>query len=369
MKAHASQARQPAGRKVTVFGAGSWGTALALLLASNGHRVTLWARRPEVAAHIRRTRHNPTYLPNIELPCSVYVTADLEEAATGREVWVIATPAQAVRSLAEQLRCWAHPELIVVSVAKGLEIATRKTTTQVLGEVLSEVPREHIGVLYGPSHAEEVAAGMPTTVVASAPSCAVAEQIQALFMAPTFRVYVNPDLIGVEIAGSVKNVLALAAGMSDGVGFGDNAKAALITRGLAEMQRLGVRMGADPATFAGLAGIGDLVVTCMSRHSRNRYLGEQIGRGRTLEEVQQEMQMVAEGVPTTAAVYQLAQELDVEMPITEAVYQILFAGKKPHDAVRDLMTREAKYEDWLPYSAADTARPNGQVAPETTPSR
>ncbi|SHK43411.1 NAD(P)H-dependent glycerol-3-phosphate dehydrogenase [Rhodothermus profundi] len=368
MKAHASQAHQPAGRKVTVFGAGSWGTALALLLASNGHAVTLWARRAQVAEHIRRTRHNPTYLPEVELPASIQVTAELREAAVAREVWIVATPAQAVRALAEQLRPWAHPALIIVSVAKGLEIATLKTTTQVLAEVLPIVPRERIGVLYGPSHAEEVAAGMPTTVVASAPSCAVAEEIQELFMAPTFRVYVNPDLIGVEIAGSVKNVLALAAGMSDGVGFGDNAKAALITRGLAEIQRLGVRLGADPSTFAGLAGIGDLVVTCMSRHSRNRYVGEQIGRGRTLEEVQQEMQMVAEGVPTTAAVYRLARELGVEMPITEAVYQILFEGKKPREAVRELMAREAKYEDWLPRST-DTAPPNGVAASETTSSR
>lgn len=368
MKTQASQVQQPAKRKVVVWGAGSWGTALALLLASNGHTVTLWARRTEVAEHIRRTRHNPTYLSEIELPASVYVTADLQEAALRQDIWVVATPAQAVRTLAEQLRPWAHPALIVVSVAKGLEITTLKTTTQVLAEVLSEVPRERIGVLYGPSHAEEVAAGMPTTVVASAPSCEVAEQIQDLFMAPSFRVYVNPDVIGVEIAGSVKNVLALAAGLSDGVGFGDNAKAALITRGLAEIQRLGVRMGADPATFAGLAGIGDLVVTCMSRHSRNRHVGEQIGRGRTLEEVQQEMRMVAEGVPTTAAVYRLAQELGVEMPITEAVYQILFEGKKPRDAVRELMTREAKYEDWL-LRTSETTRPDGLATSAPTSAR
>ncbi|CAM3282069.1 NAD(P)H-dependent glycerol-3-phosphate dehydrogenase [Rhodothermus bifroesti] len=368
MNATASQARWPARRKLTIFGAGSWGTALSVLLTANGHQVTLWARRPEVAAHIRRTRHNPTYLTDVKLPEAIYVTSALKEAAPERDVWIVATPAQAVRALAEQLRPWARAELIVVSVAKGLEIATLKTTTQVLAEVLPEVPRERIGVLYGPSHAEEVAAGMPTTVVAAAPSCAVAEEIQALFMAPTFRVYVNPDLIGVEIAGSVKNVMALAAGMSDGVGFGDNAKAALITRGIAEIQRLGVRLGADPATFAGLAGIGDLVVTCMSRHSRNRYVGEQIGRGRTLEEVQREMQMVAEGVPTTAAVYRLARQLGVEMPITEAVYQILFEGKKPAEAVRELMTREAKYEDWLP-QAAMLEPPNGLVASKSASCR
>ena len=209
------------------------------------------------------------------------------------------------------------------------------------------------GVLYGPSHAEEVAAGLPTTLVAAAVSMHVAEQIQAIFMTSRLRVYVNDDVIGVEIGGSVKNVMAIAAGISDGIGYGDNGKAAIITRGMAEIQRLGVAMGARPSTFAGLAGIGDLVVTCTSRHSRNRYLGEQIGQGKSLDEVQSEMQMVAEGVRTTASVRALAHRYRIEMPITEAVYAILFEEKKPADAVRELMNRSAKQEDGLPRALAD----------------
>lgn len=308
----------------------------------------LWARRPEAAAAMRRDRHNPSYLPDAGIPASVRITSDLPAAAEHASFWVVATPSQAVRALAEKLRPFAHPDLIIVSVAKGIENSTLLTTTQVLREVLPAVPKPRIGVLYGPSHAEEVALGKPTTLVAAAPSPAVAHVIQSVFMTPRLRVYVNDDVLGVEIGGSVKNVLAIAAGMSDGVGYGDNAKAALVTRGLAEIQRLGLVMGADASTFSGLAGIGDLVVTCMSAHSRNRYLGEQIGKGRTLEEVEAEMQMVAEGVRTTASVHELAQRYKIEMPITEAVYAILFEGKKPAEAVQDLMTRSAKHEEWLP---------------------
>lgn len=339
---------------IAVLGAGSWGTALAISLATSGHAVTLWARRLEAAAAMARDRHNPTYLPDAIIPEGVHITADLEEAATGKAVWVMATPSHAERALAERLVPFATDRLIVVSVAKGIENETLLTTTQVLGEVLTPpVPSERIGVLYGPSHAEEVAAGLPTTIVAAAPLRAVAEQLQSIFMTPLLRVYVNDDVIGVEIGGSVKNVMAIAAGIGDGIGYGDNGKAAIITRGMAEIQRLGVAMGARPATFAGLAGIGDLVVTCTSRHSRNRYLGEQIGQGKSLAEVQAEMQMVAEGVRTTASVRALARRYHIEMPITEAVYAILFNGKKPADAVRELMTRSAKHEDWLPRALED----------------
>lgn len=333
---------------VALFGAGSWGTALSVALAEAGRSVTLWARRPEVTATMRQTRHNPTYLPDVAIPPAVHITSDLEEAVQAADVWVIATPSQAVRGLAERLRVFARPELMVVSLAKGIENGTLKTTTQVLDEVLDAVPTERIGVLYGPSHAEEVAEGKPTTVVASAPSEAVAEQIQELFMTRRLRVYVNTDVIGVEIGGSVKNVLAIAAGICDGLGYGDNAKAAIITRGIAEIRRLGLAMGARPSTFAGLAGIGDLVVTCTSPHSRNRFLGEQIGRGQTLDEIESSMSMVAEGVRTTASVRDLARRHHIEMPITEAVYAILFEHKDPHEAVDELMTRSAKRENWLP---------------------
>lgn len=335
-----------------MIGAGSWGTALTISLANAGHEVTLWARRPAAAAFMDQERHNPTYLPRAVIPDAVHITSHLAEAARDKDIWVFATPSQAVREVADRLRPFAHPDLVVVSVAKGIENHTLKTTTQVLAEVLDVVPRERIGVLYGPSHAEEVASGVPTAVVAAAPSLEVASEIQETFLTPRLRVYVNPDVLGVEIAGSVKNVLAIAAGMSEGVGYGDNAKAALITRGMAEIQRLGVAMGARASTFSGLAGLGDLVVTCMSKLSRNRYLGEQVGRGKSLQEVEDSMQMVAEGVRTTQSVHELARTYNVEMPITEAVYAILFEGKRPDDAVSDLMTRSAKQEDWLPDAVA-----------------
>lgn len=297
-------------------------------------------------AAMARKRHNPLYLSDVRIPEAVHVTADLGIAARDSRMWVIATPSHAVRGLAERLRPFAASDVIVVSVAKGIEKDSLFTTTQVLADNLAPtISIERIGVLYGPSHAEEVAAGKPTTLVAATPNIAIAECIQSMIMSDTLRVYVNDDVRGVEIGGSVKNVMAIAAGISDGIGNGDNAKAALITRGMAEIQRLGVAMGANPATFAGLTGIGDLVVTCTSHHSRNRRLGEQIGRGMTPEEAQSSMLMVAEGVRTAAATRALAHRYGIEMPITEAVNTILFEGKKPADAVRELMTRAAKQED------------------------
>lgn len=292
-------------------------------------------------------RKNQAYLPDVAFPDLLDITADLEAAITNTTVWVIAVPSQAVRALANRLVPHVRPDLLVVSLAKGIENTTLLTTTGVLADVFTTVPESHLAVLYGPSHAEEVGQGKPTTVVVGAQDRAVGDELQDLFMSPTMRVYVNRDVIGVEIGGSVKNILALAAGMSEGIGYGDNAKAALVTRGIAEIQRLGQAMGAKRSTFAGLAGIGDLVVTCFSRHSRNRYFGEEIGKGRTLAEVEADMTMVAEGVRTTHSVHALAQKYGIEMPITEAVYQILFEDKKPQDAVHELMTREAKYEDWL----------------------
>ncbi|MGI9175097.1 MAG: NAD(P)H-dependent glycerol-3-phosphate dehydrogenase [Rhodothermales bacterium] len=335
-------------KNIAVLGAGSWGTALAVLLAENGHAVTLWARRPEAAARLRAERHNPNYLPDVILPDAIHVTSDLEAAAGDKDLWVMAMPSQAVREVAGRAAPLVHEDLIVVSVAKGIENGTLLTTSQVLADVLEGLPPGRIGVLYGPSHAEEVAEGKPTTVVAAAHDPDVAREIQSVFMTPSLRVYVNTDVIGVEIAGSVKNVLAIAAGISDGVGYGDNTKAGIVTRGIAEIQRLGLAMGAEASTFSGLAGIGDLVVTCMSRHSRNRFLGEQIGRGKKLEEAEREMKMVAEGVRTTASVHELAQRHGVEMPITEGVYAVLFEGEKPEDVVNALMARSAKHEDWLP---------------------
>jgi glycerol-3-phosphate dehydrogenase (NAD(P)+) len=333
---------------IALFGAGSWGTALAVHLAEAGRDVTLWARRPEAVDRMHRTGQNAPYLPDVQIPDAVHVTSDLSEAAATADLWGIAIPSQHLRSVAKQLRPLVREDVTVVSLAKGIENDSLLTMSQVLQEELGTVAEHHVGVLYGPSHAEEVADGRPTTVVAAAPVEAVAERIQTAFMTDRLRVYVNTDVIGVEIGGSAKNVLAIAAGIGDGVGYGDNAKAALITRGIAEIRRLGLAMGAKPQTFAGLAGIGDLIVTCMSRHSRNRYLGEQIGRGKTLDEVLDTMDMVAEGVRTTQSIHDLAEEYGVEMPITEAVYAILFEDRRPREMVEQLMTRSAKREHWLP---------------------
>lgn len=332
---------------ITLFGAGSWGTALSVHLASAGRDVTLWARRSEVVEEIRRTSHNPTYLPELLIPSSVTITTDLEEAAQASDFWGLAVPSQNLRERAQSLRSHVHEDLTVVSLSKGIENDSLLTMTQVLDDVFEGLPRRRIGTLYGPSHAEEVAEGRPTTVVAAAPDETVARRIQERFMTERLRVYLNTDVTGVEIGGSAKNVMAIAAGICDGGGYGDNAKAALVTRGLAEMQRLGRAMGANPRTFAGLAGVGDLVVTCMSRHSRNRYLGEQIASGKSLDQVLDEMEMVAEGVHTTRSVHDLAQRHGVEMPITEAVLSVLFDGKDPRQMVKRLMTRSAKPENWL----------------------
>lgn len=343
---------------VAVIGAGSYGTALAITLARAGRSVRLWARREVAASFMREERHNPTYLPGAHIPESVFITSDLDEAVDGARFWVFATPSHAVREAGKRAAPHVTDDVIAISVAKGIENETLLTTSQVLSEVLTDLPRSRIAVLYGPSHAEEVADDVPTAVVVAAPDPEIAREVQQLFMSGMFRVYATTDVVGVEIAGSVKNVMAIAAGISDGVGYGDNAKAALITRGMAEIRRLGLAMGADAATFAGLAGIGDLVVTCMSRHSRNRFLGEQIGHGRSLDEVQAEMKMIAEGVRTTRSVKALAERYGVEMPITDAVYDILFQGKSPVVAVKELMAREARDEDWLAHDASPTKASN-----------
>jgi glycerol-3-phosphate dehydrogenase (NAD(P)+) len=313
-------------------------------MAHTGHDVTLWARNADFARLLDRERRNRKYLPNITFPNAVRVVSSLSEVAASADVWVFATPAQVMRSVAQNMTSFVTTDTVAVSVAKGIENHTLLTTTGVLKSVLPDLKKDATGVLYGPSHAEEVAIGVPTAVVAASKDEKVAHTIQSVFSAPTLRVYINLDVVGVEIAGSVKNIMAIAAGISDGVGYGDNTKAGIVTRGIAEISRLGMAMGAKESTFAGLAGIGDLVVTCMSRHSRNRYLGEQIGRGRSLSEIESEMEMVAEGVRTTQSVVELADQLSVEMPITEAIYKILFEDMKPEEAVYELMTRSAKFE-------------------------
>ena len=330
--------------RIAVLGAGSWGTALAVSLARGGHAVALWARREEAAEAIRRSRRNAPYLPDAEIPASVDVTSDLDAAVADADVWLVAVPSQSVRAVVGPLADRAGGALTVVSVAKGIENETLLTTSGVLREALPAADPARVGVLYGPSHAEEVALEKPTSVVAAFARQAVADDVQRLFMRPALRVYTNTDLVGVEIGGSVKNVMAVAAGMADGLGLGDNAKAALVTRGLAEITRLGLALGADAHTFAGLAGLGDLVVTCFSQHSRNRAFGERVGRGETRAEALGHSTMVVEGVRTTQSVRQLAERTGVEMPITEAVHAILFDGLDPAAAVSALMGRDPTLE-------------------------
>jgi glycerol-3-phosphate dehydrogenase (NAD(P)+) len=336
---------------IAVLGAGSWGTALACSLAapradgSPGHPVRLWTLEPEHAADLAATRRNAPFLPMATLPAAVAPTADLAEATDGAWLWVVAVPSQAVRSLAARLAgCVPGTRPVVVSAAKGIETGTLLTTSAVLREALPALDAARVGVLYGPSHAEEVAVGQPTSLVVAMPDAAAAARVQAAFMAPALRVYTNPDVIGVEVGGSVKNVIALAAGMGDGLGLGDNAKAALVTRGLAEITRLGVALGADAHTFAGLTGLGDLVVTCFSRHSRNRGFGEKIGSGMSAEAALASSAMVVEGVATTASVRALAARVGVELPIADAVAAILAGDMTPAEAVAALMERDPRLE-------------------------
>ncbi len=331
------------GISIAVLGAGSWGTTLAILLAEKGHKVFLWAHRKEFADELNRLHENKRYLSGITIPESVQISSDIHHAAEA-EMVVVATPAQAVRETLMQLNSHPFNNTVFVNVSKGIELGTGMRMSEVTQSTLPQVKIEQIAALYGPSHAEEVSRHQPTTVVAASISKETAKYVQETFRTAMFRVYANTDLVGVEIAGSVKNIMAIAAGIADGIGYGDNAKAAIVTRGLAEVSRLGVRLGANPMTFSGLAGIGDLVVTCSSKHSRNRYVGEQIGKGKTLEQILAEMVMVAEGISTTKAVYELAQKLGVEMPITAAVYEMLFHRKNPNELVYELMTREPKEE-------------------------
>ncbi len=329
---------------IAVLGAGSWGTTLAVLLAKKGYQVRLWAHRPEFAFMLDAERQNLRYLKGVPFPETLQITHHLPLLVAWAEMIVTAVPSQALRETILGFGDVALDGKIVVNVAKGIEIGTGKRMSEVLLEVLSDLQPYQVAALYGPSHAEEVSKDQPTTVVASSPSITTAETVQEVFHTNRFRVYVNTDIIGVEIAGSVKNIIAIAAGISDGLGFGDNAKAAIITRGLAEISRLCSKLGGDSITISGLSGIGDLVVTCLSQHSRNRYVGEEIGRGRTLEEIISSMNMIAEGVHSSKAVYDLSRSVGVEMPITKAVYQMLFEAKPAQQAILELMNRDLKQE-------------------------
>ncbi len=331
---------------VGVIGSGTWGTAIALLLAKNGCEVTLWSAIREEIEEMKRTGRHKN-LPDVTIPQTIHLTADLKEAMAQKDLLILAVPSVYVRGTAARMREHLRYGQIVVNVAKGIEEQSLKTMSQIIEE---EIPNAEVAVLSGPSHAEEVSRGLPTTCVAGARRKKTAQYIQSVFMSPVFRVYTSPDMLGMEVGAALKNVIALAAGIADGLGYGDNSKAALITRGIAEISRLGVRMGGKLQTFGGLSGIGDLIVTCASMHSRNRRAGILIGKGYTMEEAMKEVQMVVEGVYSAKAALLLARQYGCDMPIVEQVNQVLFEGKAPRDAVSDLMLRDGRIEaDDLPW--------------------
>ncbi len=326
---------------VAVIGTGGWGTALAVLLHGNGHKVTLWGRLEEEVEPIIAAGENKAFLPGVKIPKEIVLTLDAKLALREAEMAVLAVPSHGMRPICEQVRQFLPAGLPLVSVAKGIENETGARMSEVIAQVLKT---DRVIVLSGPSHAEEVGRGVPTAVVVAAKDQSLAATAQKAFMNERFRIYTHDDVIGVELGGALKNVIAIAAGVCDGIGFGDNTKAALCTRGLTEMSRLAVGMGARRETLFGLSGVGDLIVTAFSKHSRNRGFGERLGKGVTAEQIAASTQMVAEGVKTAKSAWQLAQRHGVDVPITREVHAILYEGKPPKQAVRDLMTREAKPE-------------------------
>ncbi len=328
--------------KTGIIGAGGWGTALAMVLAANNHQTTLWTRSEAVAREINNSHTNSVFLPGVAIPASIRATnnpSDLDET----ELLVIAVPTQYIRAIMNEYNFSINGK-IIVSGAKGIERHTLLRVSEILADAAGVTDK--FAVLTGPSHAEEVARLMPTTVVAASTQPDIARTVQKAFTTSEFRVYSSSDVIGAELGGALKNVIAIAAGIIDGVKMGDNTKAALITRGLAEMTRFGTALGAEANTFSGLSGLGDLFVTCSSKHSRNRRVGEKIGSGKSLKEILAETQTVAEGVSTSESAFELSRKHGVEMPIVEQVYRILFDGKSPRKAINDLMMRRAKPEQW-----------------------
>jgi len=326
---------------IAFIGGGSFGTALAIMLGKKGLKVNLWDRNPNLIEEINSKRENTKYMRGIKIPASINAYEELEKAISGSSFIVLSVPSHAIRNICKNIKGIIKKDQIIISIAKGIELETKKRLSQVIKE---ELPENPVVILSGPSHAEEVALNLPTTVVVTSEHMEYAEKVQDLFMTAEFRVYTNDDIIGVEIGGAVKNIIALAAGISDGIGYGDNTKAALMTRGMHEIIRIGTRLGGKRETFSGLTGMGDLIVTCTSRHSRNRTAGVLIGKGATSDEAIKEVGMVVEGIKACKAFYELKEELKVQMPITDALYKVLFLGKNPKDAVVKLMTRDKKSE-------------------------
>ncbi|CAN5429840.1 NAD(P)H-dependent glycerol-3-phosphate dehydrogenase [soil metagenome] len=330
--------------KVSVLGAGGWGTTLAMLLNDNGHEVTLWEFNKTYADTLRNHRENFYYLPKVKISEKILITNDPLEAVKDKELVIIATPTQYIRKSLSSIGDFDFGDCYVVSVSKGIENGSLMLVSDMLLDIFKKINRSNLACLSGPSHAEEVSRKIPTAVVCASENIEAAKTVQKVFSNEFFRVYTSNDLIGTETGGALKNVIAIAAGISDGAGFGDNTKAAIMTRGISEIMKLGVKLGAKKETFYGLSGIGDLIVTCSSQHSRNRKVGYEIGKGRKLKEILEELKMVAEGVPTAKAAFELSKKLSIELPIIEEVYNILFEEADPIESTRNLMLRSLKQE-------------------------
>jgi glycerol-3-phosphate dehydrogenase (NAD(P)+) len=330
--------------RIGVVGAGAWGTALTKLLADKGFAIDLWAFEPEVKEQINASRENKIFLPNIKLPENITPTNDLETAVKDKDLVLIVVPSHCMRDVAEKMSEFINSDTIVVTASKGIENKTHMTMTQILAEKIDHLPKDNLAVLSGPSFAKEVANKVPTAVAVGAYSRTIGEYVQQIFSCSTFRVYINDDPVGTQIGGAMKNVLAIAAGICDGMNMGLNPRAALITRGLTEMNRLGTKLGADPLTLSGLAGVGDLLLTCTGALSRNYTVGIQIGQGKKLDEIISEMRMVAEGVKTTRSVYNLSKKLGIDLPICNEVYYVLFENYDVKKTVERLMNRSLKHE-------------------------
>lgn len=328
-------------RTITIIGAGSMGTAVSTLLARNGHNIKMWTPFKEEADMLNTTREHKDKLPGVKIPDAVECTTDLEYSIRDTQLIVLVIPSQTVRQNCKALAQYITEERIIACFSKGLEDGTGQRMSEIIKQ---EIPKACTVALSGPCHAEELCRGIPSAYVAASESKNAAELAQDIFMAPNFRVYTNPDIIGVELGGALKNIIALCAGISDGLGYGDNTKAALMTRGITEISRLGTVLGAQPKTFSGLTGVGDLIVTCTSMHSRNRRAGILIGQGKTAKQAADEVKMVVEGITTTKAAYELAKKMNVSMPITNEAYRVLFEGKDARLAVADLMGRDKKHE-------------------------
>lgn len=328
--------------RVAVIGDGGWGTTLAVLLSKKGFNVAIWGAFKDYVRLVDKTRENKRFLPGIKIPHQVQITHDLEAALEGKELIILASPSQYLRGVLKKIRkIDSCHDAIFLSVIKGIEVSSLKRMSQVIHDELGNVK---LAVLSGPTIAHEVAFGIPTVAVIASNDLNLRKSLQGIFMTPGFRIYTNPDVVGVELGGSLKNIIAIACGISDGLKFGTNTKAAILSRGLVEISKLGMAMGANMNTFSGITGLGDLVTTCVSPFSRNRFVGEQIGRGKTLKQIQSHMQMVAEGVPTTRSAYALSLKYKVDMPIAKEVYRVLYKNKSPLKAVKDLMTRNKKEE-------------------------